>query len=166
MFVLKEYPIDEIRYVSKVDMIFLETDEKQSEIFLSNTSLGFLPRSPVSGGVVSEYILLPDNKNKYLTEIKAGDEVVCCDDKKIYSCKITRKELKENTKAMMLSVETGRKVGECWSQHYATFISSEGKIGRNSVTALRVGNLIDCYEDEKQQGSHFGTKFEETIIEK
>lgn len=123
----------------------------------------------VNAGAISSYILCPDGKTKYLSEISAGDEMLVVDfngnTRKVYVVRVKiesrplilieavgkTEENKETTiKILLQNAETIR------------LVSKDGR--PVSITELNVGDEVLAYIEEG--GRHFGTKIDETIIEK
>ncbi len=126
----------------------------------------------VNAGAVGSYILCPGGKTKYLSEIKAGDEMLIVDmngnTRKAYVVRV-----KIESRPLML-VEAVGKIEEDGAVEERTIkillqnaetIRLVNKDGRPvSITELKVGDEILAYLEKG--GRHFGTKVDETIIEK
>lgn len=118
----------------------------------------------VNAGPVHAYILCPENKTKYLSDLKAGDKVLVVSkngetrEAIIGRVKIEKRPLflveaeynGENLRTILQNAETIRLVGE------------DGK--PVSVVDLKVGTKVLIKPDENAR--HFGMAIKETIIEK
>jgi len=118
----------------------------------------------VNAGAISSYVLTPGNKTKYLSELKAGDEVLIVSrEGKIRKTNVCRVKIEyrplilveaeynnENLKVILQNAETIRLVT---------------KEGSKSIAELKAGDEV-LIRFEKG-GRHFGTLVkEETVIEK
>jgi 3-dehydroquinate synthase II len=118
----------------------------------------------VNAGAVHAYTLLPNGKTTYLSELKAGDEVLAVDSKGntrnmiVGRCKIEKRPLlliearKDNVKLSTL-VQNAETIN---------LVDEKGKAV--SVTKLKTGDRILAFLEEG--GRHFGMKIKETIEEK
>jgi len=122
----------------------------------------------VNAGAVASYILCPDGKTKYLSEIKAGDEMLAVDfngnTRKVYVVRV-----KIESRPLILIEASGRidneeRIIKILLQNAETIrlVNKEGK--PVSITELKEGDEVLAYLEEG--GRHFGTKVDETIIER
>lgn len=166
MFEFKEYKVATVGEIGSADMVNVLLEDANASYFLSNTSLGFIPKRGC--GSVCEYVLTEYDKAIYLNELKEGDKVIAKLDDKIFFSRVKKIENIKPQKAIMVSVGTGRNLFEHWfSQKYSTFSLNKDEIDGKIVNEIKVGDIINCFEDTKQRATHFGTKLEhdELLIE-
>ena len=118
----------------------------------------------VNAGAVHAYVLIPDKKTKYLSELKTGDEVLAVDkDGNMRSVVVGRVKI-EKRPLMLVEAECGGKLYKTLLQNAET-IMLVGKHGRPvSISKLKVGDEVLVYV--KEVGRHFGMEIEESIIER
>ena len=118
----------------------------------------------VNAGPVSLYVLSSPTKTRYLSELKAGDEVLIVDrDGKIRSTNVARVKI-ERRPMILVEAEHEGKIIKTIVQNAETirFVTSDGS---RSVAELEVGNEILAHV--VKGGRHFGTLVkEETVIER
>jgi 3-dehydroquinate synthase II len=118
----------------------------------------------VNAGPVSLYVLSSPTKTQYLSELKAGDEVLIVDrDGKIRSTNVARVKI-ERRPMILVEAEYEGKIIKTIVQNAETvrFVTHEGS---RSVVELEVGNEILAHV--VKGGRHFGTLVkEETVIER
>jgi 3-dehydroquinate synthase II len=136
---------------------------------IHNESIGSSFTSPrpfrVNAGAVHNYILMPDGKTRYLSEIGAGDRVLVVGSggrtrvTAVGRAKVERRPMRL-VKAHAENVE-----GAVIVQNAETirFITPENKL--IPVTELKKGDKILCHLSE-EKGRHFGMAVEEMIIER
>lgn len=117
----------------------------------------------VNAGAVHAYIRVPGGETKYLSELKAGDEVLVVDDEgKTREALVGRSKIE---KRPMFLVEA-----EYEGERYRTLLQNAETIklmtpdGPVAVTDLEEGDEVRMYVEEG--GRHFGTKIEESVVEK
>jgi len=118
----------------------------------------------VNAGGVHAYVKLPEDKTKYLCELKAGDQVLVvsadgqCREAVVGRAKIERRPL------LLVTAETDKESGSIILQNAETIrlVKPDGKA--LSVAQLSPGDevLVVCSDIK---GRHFGTAVEETIWE-
>ncbi|MHA1237866.1 MAG: 3-dehydroquinate synthase II [Candidatus Odinarchaeia archaeon] len=118
----------------------------------------------VNAGPVHSYIAVPGDKTKYLSELKAGDEVIIVNSKgEARSVVIGRVKI-ERRPLLLIEVEKDGEVYKILLQNAET-IRLVDKSGKPvSVSKLKVGDEVLVHI--KEGGRHFGTKVDETIIER
>ncbi len=118
----------------------------------------------VNAGPVHAYVLLPDGSTRYLSELRAGDEVLAVDAQGRGRSVIVGRVKIERRPLLLVEAEAG-------GQHLATivqnaetirFVTAQG--GAVSVSRLRPGDAILLHREEG--GRHFGMKIQETIRER
>ena len=118
----------------------------------------------VNAGAVHCYVLTPDNRTKYLSELKAGDEILIVDWKG-NSRVVTIGRIKLEERPMLLiKAKVDSKEISIVLQNAETIRLVDEKGKAVSVVNLKVGNKVLVHLQEG--GRHFGKKIEETIIEK
>ena len=118
----------------------------------------------VNAGPVQAYVMVPNGKTHYLSELGAGDEVLIVNTKGetrksiVGRCKIERRPL--------LLIEAKYKDIDIKTivQNAETIRLVDDKESAISVAELKPGDKIKVYIDEKAR--HFGMSIEENIIEK
>jgi 3-dehydroquinate synthase II len=117
----------------------------------------------VNAGAVHAYIRVPGGETKYLSELEAGDEVlVVNEDGETREALVGRSKIE---KRPMFLVEA-----EYDGERYRTLLQNAETIrlvtpdGAVSVTELEEGEEVRLYVEEG--GRHFGTKVEESVVEK
>jgi len=118
----------------------------------------------VNAGAVHAYTLLPSGKTTYLSELKAGDEILAVDSKGgtrqmiVGRCKIEKRPL-----LLVEAVHEGGKLSTLvQNAETINLVDAGGKAV--SVTKIRPGDRVLVYVEEG--GRHFGIKVKETISEK
>jgi 3-dehydroquinate synthase II len=117
----------------------------------------------VNAGAVHAYIRVPGGETKYLSELEAGDSVlVVNEDGETREALVGRSKIE---KRPMFLVEA-----EYDGKRYRTLLQNAETIrlvtpdGAVSVTELEEGEEVRLYVEEG--GRHFGTKVEESVVEK
>lgn len=118
----------------------------------------------VNAGPVHAYILLPDGKTKYLSELRAGDEVLVADAQGRTRSAIVGRVKIERRPLVLVEAEVSRSRHTTLVQNAETirFVTPKGQAV--SVSALRVGDEILLHLEEG--GRHFGMRIHETITER
>lgn len=118
----------------------------------------------VNAGAVHAYVLAPGGKTRYLSELKAGDEVLAVDAEGNTRRVIVGRVKIERRPLMLVEVEVEGNSYKTLLQNAETInlVTKEGK--PISVAKLKVGDevLIYC----AGEGRHFGMAVEETVIER
>ncbi|OQX22356.1 MAG: hypothetical protein BWK75_00965 [Candidatus Altiarchaeales archaeon A3] len=126
----------------------------------------------VNAGAVGLYILCPGGKTKYLSEVSAGDEMLIVDlngnTRKAY---VVRSKIESRPLILIEAVGKIEEKGVIEERTIKILLQNAetirliNKDGRPvSITELKVGDEILAYLEEG--GRHFGTKVDETIIER
>jgi len=118
----------------------------------------------VNAGAISSYVLTPENKTKYLSELKAGDEVLIVDrEGKTRKTNVCRVKI-EYRPLILVEAEYNNESFKVVLQNAET-IRLVTKESSKSVAELKLGDEV-LIRFEKG-GRHFGTLVkEETVIEK
>lgn len=119
----------------------------------------------VNAGPVHNYILLPNGKTKYLSELEGGDEVLLIDVKGVPRKAIVGRVKIERRPLSLVKVEYGDNTGCILVQNAETirFINAKGE--GVPVTEIKLGDEILVHISGKG-GRHFGVEVEEFVIER
>ncbi|MHA1754864.1 MAG: 3-dehydroquinate synthase II [Candidatus Odinarchaeia archaeon] len=118
----------------------------------------------VNAGPVHSYISVPGNKTKYLSELKAGDEVLIVNYKgETYTAIVGRVKI-EVRPLMLVEVKVNEKIYKIILQNAETIRLVYPNGEPVSITELKAGDEVLLHISES--GRHFGTEIEETIIER
>jgi len=179
---LEELKVLDIKHVGMGDRVCIDTISKLNKdegILIGSTSSGgilvssethFLPYMDlrpfrVNAGAIHSYVWCDDNYTKYLSELKAGDEVLAVNSQGKTRKVVVGRIKMEKRPMLLINVQTQKKdtlnviVQDDW---HIRIISKNGEI-KNS-TSLKANDIILGYPTEP--GRHIGVKIDETIIEK
>lgn len=179
---VEELKVVDIEHIGMGDRVCVDTISKLDEdegMILGSTSSGgilvssenhFLPYMDlrpfrVNAGAIHSYILCPDNKTKYLSELKAGDEVLAVNSTgRTRSVSVGRIKME---KRPMLLIKCKSGDGEAVNvivqdDWHIRILSSKGEV-KNSVL-LKPNDIVLGYTMKK--GRHLGVAIDESIIEK
>lgn len=118
----------------------------------------------VNAGPVHAYVMVPGGKTRYLSELKAGDEVIGVNHEGRVTMMLVGR-VKIERRPLLLIEATGPNgpvTTICQNAETIRLAGSEGEA--ISVIKLRPGDEVLGYVEEA--GRHFGHKIEETITEK
>ena len=118
----------------------------------------------VNAGPVHAYILLPDGKTKYLSELRAGDEVLAVDSGGRARSVIVGRLKIERRPLVLVEAEVDGVRHTILVQNAETIRFVTPKGGAVSVSQLRPGDEVLLHREEG--GRHFGMKIHETIAER
>jgi len=118
----------------------------------------------VNAGAVHMYIRLPNNKTKYLCELKAGDEVMVYDYKGRGRVAYVGRAKVERRPMLLVEGKADNKKVSAVLQNAETIRLTRPDGTPISVAELKEGDEVLGYIES--EGRHFGIKVEETIIEK
>lgn len=119
----------------------------------------------VNAGPVHSYILLPDGRTKYLSELECGDNVLLLDrDGRPRRAVIGRVKIEERP-LTLVKARCGERLGKILVQNAETirFMTRDGP--PIPVTDLKPGDEILVHLEEAR-GRHFGIEVDEFLIEK
>ncbi len=118
----------------------------------------------INAGPVHAYVMTPNNKTKYLSEIETGDEVLTVDKEGNTKLTIVGRVKIEKRPLMLIEAEfEGVKIKTLLQN--AETIRLVGEDGTPiSVADLKIGDKVMIYLDKGAR--HFGMSIEESIIEK
>ncbi len=118
----------------------------------------------VNAGAVHAYILLPDGKTKYLSELKVGDEVLLVrHDGRTSVGYVGRNKIERRPLLLVEAEAAGRQISLIL-QNAETIRLTTPDGEALSVGALKVGDQVLARLESG--GRHFGTSVEETITER
>jgi len=118
----------------------------------------------INASAVHAYVLLPNGRTKYLSELKSGDEVLIVNRNGATRVGIVgRLKVEERPLLLVEAVCDGKKISTLL-QNAETIRLVSGSGEPTSVAQLKVGDTILVHMMEG--GRHFGKKIEETIVEK
>ncbi len=118
----------------------------------------------VNAGPVHSYVLAPNNKTRYLSELKAGDEVLIVNSKgETYPAIIGRVKI-EVRPLILIEAEAGGETYKIILQNAETIRLINGNGEPVSITQLKTGDQVLL--NIREGGRHFGTQIQETIIER
>ena len=117
----------------------------------------------VNAGPVAQYVLVPGGKTRYLSELKAGDEVLIVDrEGRMRNTNVCRVKVEWRPMLLIEAENKGRRVKAILQN--AETIRLVTPEGHKSVTDLKAGDEILVHVQEG--GRHFGTLVkEERVIE-
>lgn len=118
----------------------------------------------VNAGPVQAYVMVPEGKTRYLSELSAGDEVLIVNTKGETKKSIVGRSKIERRPLLLIEAEyDGIKI-KTIVQNAETIRLVSDKGEPVSVSELKPGDKIKVYIDEGAR--HFGMSIEENIIEK
>lgn len=174
--------IKEVRDVGMGDRVCIDTASmldigdgaligSQSDLFflIHSETIGSEFTSPrpfrVNAGAVHSYILLPDFRTKYLSEIEAGDEVLIVNTRGIAKSAIVGRAKIERRPLRLIKVTYNGRTASILVQNAETI----RLVGKNnkliSATEIKPGDEVLAYA-HTPGGRHFGIQIDEHIIEK
>ncbi|MFQ6134656.1 MAG: 3-dehydroquinate synthase II [Nitrososphaerales archaeon] len=136
---------------------------------IHNESSGSKFTSPrpfrVNAGSIHSYILMPDGKTRYLSEIESGDEVLAVDKEGNTRTVVVGRVKIERRPLTLVKVEYEGGYGSVLLQNAETIplIGRDGK--QIPVTELNAGDEI-LVKVDRASGRHFGVSVDEFVLEK
>ncbi len=118
----------------------------------------------VNAGAVHAYVLLPEGKTKYLSELKAGDEVLVVRHDGTTSVAYVGRNKIERRPLMLVEAEAEGRTIALVLQNAETIRLTDPEGKALSVAGLKPGDTVLAYLESG--GRHFGMAIEETIEEK
>ena len=135
---------------------------------IDNESIGSKFSTPrpfrINAGAIHSYILQPDNKTKYLSEIEAGDKILITNRMgEIKEVVVGRNKIERRPLKLIKAMD--KEIGSIIVQNAETirFISEDDM--SIPVTNLNIGDKVLAYIRSKT-GRHFGLEVNEYILEK
>jgi len=118
----------------------------------------------VNAGAVHAYTILPNGKTTYLSELKAGSEVLAVDYKGNTRKLVLGRAKIEKRPLLLVEAVTGKKKITTLLQNAETILLTKKSGKPISVSKLKKGDEVLAYLEEG--GRHFGMKVKESINEK
>ena len=118
----------------------------------------------VNAGAVHAYVQAPGGRTLYLSDLKAGDDVLIVNAKgRAQVAYVGRAKIEKRPLVLVTALVKGKEVGLIL-QNAETIRLTQPDGGPVSVARLKKGSEVLVYIEEA--GRHFGMKVEETITEK
>src|SRR2546428_2518540 len=137
-----------------------------SVVHAERAEAGYVAARPfrVNAGAVHAYICLPGGKPKYLSELRAGDEVLVVDSEGRARAVIVGRVKVERRPLLLLEAEVDGRRHTTIVQNAETirFVTPEG--GSLAVSQVKAGDEVLLRLEEG--GRHFGMRIRETIAER
>lgn len=118
----------------------------------------------VNAGPIHAYVRVPDGKTKYLSELKAGDEVLVVNAKGVAQRAIVGRTKIEKRPLMLVEAEVDGTNISTILQNAETIRLTKPDGKPVSIVSLKKGDEVLVALEKA--GRHFGIKIEETILEK
>jgi 3-dehydroquinate synthase II len=118
----------------------------------------------VNAGSLHAYVVAPGGRTRYLSELKAGDEVLVVDFKGKTEVAFIGRVKVEKRPMFLVEAEAEKKSISLILQNAETIVLTRPDGQPVSVPTLRQGDEVMAYLEEG--GRHFGIKVEETIVER
>lgn len=127
---------------------------------------GYVASRPfrVNAGAVHAYVLAPNGKTRYLSELRAGDEVLACDAAGRTRPVVLGRVKIERRPMLLVEARTAEGRAIVTLLQNAETIRLLGPSGPKSVVELREGDEVLARLDAG--GRHFGMSVDETIVER
>ncbi len=118
----------------------------------------------VNAGAINSYVLAPDNRTKYLSELGAGERVLVVDRAGNSRPVVVGRSKVERRPLVLITAKANNQNGAILLQYAETvsLVSSDGSV--KAVTEIKPGDMIKAMVSE-QRGRHFGTAVDEEIRE-
>lgn len=176
-----EMKVLEIKHIGMGDRVCIDTVSKLDNdegMIIGSTSNGgilvssethFLPYMDlrpfrVNAGAIHSYVVCPDNKTKYLSELKGGDEVLVTNSKgRTRAVAVGRIKMEKRPLLMIRAMLNDEEVNVIVQDDWHIRILGENGQPRNSVL-LKKDDIVLGYI--MKPGRHLGVEIDETIIEK
>lgn len=118
----------------------------------------------VNAGAIHAYTLMPDNKTKYLSELKTGDEILIVNYKGETQIGVIGRIKIEKRPLLLIEGEIEQEKISLVLQNAETIrlTTPDGK----AISVVNLQQEMEVLAYKEKIGRHFGIKIEETIIEK
>lgn len=117
----------------------------------------------VNAGPVQAYVMVPNNKTRYLSELVAGDEVLIVNTKgETRTAYVGRSKIERRPLILVEAEYEGQKI-RTLLQNAETIRIVDSKDNPISVSELKIGDKVKVYIESNAR--HFGIAIDETIIE-
>lgn len=120
----------------------------------------------VNAGGAHAYIKMPDDKTKYLAELKSGDNVLIINPNGGTEQAIVGRAKIEKRPMLIVKAKAENRSISLIMQNAETIRLTKKDGGYISVAKLKKGDKILAFLQESGIGRHFGQKIKETILEK
>lgn len=117
----------------------------------------------VNAGPVQAYVMVPGNKTRYLSELKAGDEVLIVNTEGETRTSYVGRSKIEKRPLLLVEAEYEGTTIRTLLQNAETIRIVDNKSNPISVAELKVGDKVKVYIETSAR--HFGIAIDETIIE-
>lgn len=117
----------------------------------------------VNAGPVQAYVMVPGNKTRYLSELKAGDEVLIVNTEGETRTAYVGRSKIERRPLILVEAEYEGKIIRTLLQNAETIRIVDSDNNPISVAELKVGDKVKVYIESNAR--HFGIAIDETIIE-
>jgi 3-dehydroquinate synthase II len=118
----------------------------------------------VNAGPVHAYIRMANGQTKYLSEVKAGDQVLVVNfEGKNYPVVVGRVKIERRPVVIVETEESGQEFSVIL-QNAETISLTQPDGKAVSLVDLKEGNEVLVYREK--EGRHFGVKIDETIVER
>ncbi len=118
----------------------------------------------VNAGSLHAYVLVPHGRTRYLSELKAGDDVLVVDKEGHTETAFIGRVKVEKRPMLLVEAEARGNDISLVLQNAETIVLTRPDGSSVSVTGLKQGDEVLAYIEKG--GRHFGVKVEETIIER
>jgi 3-dehydroquinate synthase II len=118
----------------------------------------------VNAGAVHSYIRLPGGKTKYISELKAGDEVLIVNNQGEARVGVVGRVKIERRPLLLVETEHEGEIYKTLLQNAET-INLVGKDGR-PISVAKLKPSDEVLMNIERGGRHFGVKVEETLVER
>ncbi len=120
----------------------------------------------VNAGAVHAYILTPNDKTKYLSELKSGMTILAVDENGTTEEVIVGRVKIERRPMILVTAKSGELEFSIIMQNAETIRLTKQDGGFISIVKLKKGDKVRAYVQKEISGRHFGQRIKETIIEK
>lgn len=120
----------------------------------------------VNAGGIHNYIMLPDGRTKYLSEVTAGDHVLVVSAEGEGRRAIVGRSKIERRPLALIRASTEHLSGSVILQYAETISLLDADRKPIPVTSLKGGDTVLIHPVVGPKGRHFGVAIDETIIEK
>ena len=117
----------------------------------------------VNAGPVQAYVMVPGNKTRYLSELKAGDEVLIVNTEGETRTAYVGRSKIERRPLILIEAEYEGNAIRTLLQNAETIRIVDSKNNPVSVSELKIGDKVKVYVESNAR--HFGIAIDETIIE-
>ncbi len=118
----------------------------------------------VNAGAIHSYVLVSDDRTKYLSELGTGDKVMVVD--RVGNCRsvVVGRSKVERRPIVLITAKANGQSGAILLQYAETvsLVSGDGSV--RAVTEIKPGDMVKAMVSE-QKGRHFGTAVDEDIRE-